>query len=136
MNRTIEIRDVDEGGYLRVDLRDILAAVSSVGGECRWTLTTLEARGDVASIWPKGMLDLERAATSAGGVQLEWGELVQLSEQIVQTIDCKLVAVSKTSDRVRMTIEVIDSSYCRFSSDDSGLVADVGRKFANVRQSE
>jgi hypothetical protein len=136
MNKTIEIRDVDEGGYLRVDLRDMLAAVSSVGGDCRWTLARFEARGDVTSVWPKGMLDLERAAASAGGVQLEWVELVRLSEQIVQTIDCKLVAVSKASDRVRMTIEVIDSSCCRFSSDDSDLVADVARKFAHVRQSE
>jgi len=136
MNKTIEIRDVDEGGYLRVDLRDILAAVSSVGDDCRWTLTRFEARGDVTSIWPNGMLDLERAAASAEGVQLEWRELIRLSEQIMQTIDCKLVAVSKKSGRVRMTIEVIDSSCCRFGSDDPVLVADVARQFANVRERE
>jgi hypothetical protein len=136
MNKTIEIRDVDERGYLRVDLRDILAAVSSVGSDCRWTLTGFEARGDVTSIWPNGMLDLERAAGSAEGVQLEWRELVRLGEQVAQTIDCKLVAVSKASNRVRMVIEVIDSSCWRLSSNDPVLVADVARQFANVQQSE
>jgi hypothetical protein len=135
MNKTIEILDVDERGYLRVDLRELLVAVSSVGPDCRWTFTRLEARGDVASVWPNGMLDLEQAAASAEGAQLEWRDLVRLSEQIVQTIDCRLVALSKVSDRVVLTIEVIDSSCCRFSSDDPKLVAEVARQFANVRES-
>ena len=125
----VEIVDTDEKGFLRIDLRDILRAVSTFGPSCQWILTRLEARGDVSVVWSKGMLDLEQAAASPGGVRFEWADLVRLSERLVQTIDCKIFASSSTSEGVLLTIEAIDSGCWRVSSDDPDVVAMVTRQF-------
>jgi hypothetical protein len=134
MKKIIEITDTDERGYLRVDLRDLLRAVSSSGAGWRWVFTSLEAKGDVTPVWPAGMLDLEQAAARAGGVQLEWRDLVRLSEHLFQTIDCKLVATLPASDHVVLTIEAIDSSCWLIGSDDAQLLAIVASQFTNVRE--
>lgn len=124
MNDLIKLIGNDDF-YLSVKLSDILQKINN-GQNYQWKIMRLEATMKNNSFYHIVELE-EEISNSISGYIMQWEELVELSNQIFQTIEILLVGDKDfknnlTEEEMRVTynyyIELIDSSFWEISSND------------------
>ncbi|WP_026994856.1 hypothetical protein [Flectobacillus major] len=124
MNDLIKLIGNDDF-YLSVKLSDILQKINN-GQNYQWKIMRLEAIMKNNSFYHIVELE-EEISNSISGYIMQWEELVELSNQIFQTIEILLVGDKDfknnlTEEEMRVTynyyIELIDSSFWEISSND------------------
>lgn len=126
----IEIFDTDATGALAFDLRDVLALVE-VHRALRWYILDLEAMAELKD--GETIMEIEQnVAKSPHGVEIEWGRLRTLADQIMQTINTTIAGCDPGAPEpslpinlqfgVRIVIEAIDSTLWAISTDDQQAI--------------
>jgi hypothetical protein len=131
--KVLRIRDRTSAGILAVDLGDILRVVGHRGAQLRWSVHDLEATGDVATVWPAGMLDLEAMTARADGLTLGWDEVCRLAASISQTINCSVLG-RRENGPTEVRIRAFDSTDWTVDAVDEELIHELQRTFRDTEE--
>jgi hypothetical protein len=127
MNMGIEIR----AGELT--LADILDRLDAPASTWIWVISEIHAVGDVSSIWPAGIVDLEQQVLNhPQGIQLAWPQLQLLARQVSDVWDLSLAAYQSEAlipeyDRLKQSdyqllVELLDSSSWHIYAQDKTIL--------------
>lgn len=125
-------------------LIDILKLLPAKTQQLTWTILDLEATGDVTTVWPKGMLNLEETIkNSPQGLVLSWDELISLTQtfhQIINAViigcwDVSLIPPLETgcdlSSNSELVLEAIDSAVWQVYTQDDNNLSQIQQEFSN-----
>jgi len=113
-----------EKEFLDVDLTDILSCLIDIGPSTRWVMSNVRGTGIV---FGETIQAFERIVkNSPGGLRINWDMLLQLSREVNQIIDVKLIGIYRETNSIdqisniykEFIIECVDSSYWLVSSED------------------
>ena len=141
--RALEIFDADERGRLAGTLQEVLLLRQSPSGGLAWTLRYIETPDDVSRAWPKGLKDLEAAASSRRfGLELTWKELLALAKELRTPVDIRLDGwermpkVGDGPEVLQMRVEVLDASLFRVAARDRRVLTALAKRFQDTREVE
>lgn len=106
-------------GWLGFDLAEVMSAV----GQCdnlRWVLRWAQFNGDVSAVWPDEIDSVEARTRLPEGIPMTWSQIV----------DGEFSGYQET--RLRLRLEVLDSSYWVVTADDPQVLAIVQSAFNGV----
>jgi hypothetical protein len=123
MPMAIEIRDVNNEGFLTFDLFDLLEQLRPEAEILNWHILDLEATGNLG---PEiNMLDFESSiAQSRDGVRFTWEQLVDLSRKLFQIMNLVLVGQKNSHMEISLMIDkkkLYESSEIVIEAIDSSL---------------
>ena len=123
--RALEIFDADERGRLAGTLQEVLTLTDPPARGLAWTLRFIETPDDVSRAWPKGLKDLESAASSRRfGLELTWKELLALAAELRTPVDIRLDGWERAPragdgpERLQLRVEVLDATLFRVAARD------------------
>jgi hypothetical protein len=141
--RALEIFDVDEHGKLSATLHEVLALTDPPGSRLFWTLRYIEAKGDVRSVWPAGLKDLETSPSSRKfGLELPWEQLLGIASLLREVVDIRLdgwVRLPRPGDgpeQCHLRVEILDSTLSRVWARDRAVLARFEQRFKDTREVE
>jgi hypothetical protein len=141
--RALEIFDADERGKLSGTLREVLTLADPPAARLTWTLRYIETPDDVTRAWPKGLKDLEAAASSRRfGLELSWSQLLALAGELRHPVDIRLDAWERAPraedgpDLMQLRVEVLDASLFRVAARDRRVLAALAKRFQDTREVE
>src|SRR4051812_10633452 len=73
-----------------IGLGDLMYLVGD-GGALRWRLFWAEFIGDVRTVWPQGLAEIEAQSRQLGGLSICWSQMTALAGMDVQILDGEFV---------------------------------------------
>ena len=141
--RALEIFDADERGRLAGTLHEVLLLADPPAARLAWTLRYIETPDDVSRAWPKGLKDLEAAASSRRfGLELTWKELLALAKELRTPVDIRLDGwerlpkVGDGPEVLKLRVEVLDASLFRVAARDRRVLNALAQRFKDTREVE
>jgi hypothetical protein len=141
--RALEIFDADERGRLAGTLQEVLTLSDPPASGLAWTLRFIETPDDVSRAWPKGLKDLESAASSRRfGLELTWKELLALAAELKTPVDIRLDGWERAPkagdgpETLQLRVEVLDATLFRVAARDRRVLSVLAKRFQDTREVE
>ncbi len=128
----IRISDgVAEGGFLGLDLRDVLRSFGPDAVGWTWTVSAVEENGEALEAVGAGLVDLQ--ALERSGERVAGSRLVQIAERIHQVIWGEFRAYrDRTSAEPFVRVVAFDSSCFEVWCDDDAVIGRVRAAFKDA----
>jgi hypothetical protein len=111
-----------------VDLSEVLGVIGEKVGSFSWYIEGIYGVGKPGTPMEAGMLGLEKKVQNFGhsGMPISWSHLVQLANELGQTLDCKIRGGA--SDAI-IEIELNDSTMWTVTTTEESLVSVIRHAF-------
>ena len=125
--RGVQIRDMNERGFLAVDLQHILDLFAERTVQSRWRASDVWATGQET-----GEAAQELEALSDGQTFIAGEHLSRLAHRLVQVIDGEFSGFERSSDSPWIIIRAVDSSFYEVFSTEPAVLDTILSSFQKV----